>query len=490
MAPHQRPAHRPVLLAVVALAITLGATANRYGYHRDELYFRLLPPAWGHLDQPPLTPLLARALSSLVDEPWALRIPAVIAACLTVIVVARLTWEVGGGQLAQGLAAWGTAFGVFTLSFGHVLLTASIDMLVWVAIALCAVRAIRRAAPRWWLAAGLVAGVGLSNKLLVLVLLAALAIGVLVAGPRAALRSPHLWGGVGIAVVLGLPALLYQALNDAPQLSMGTALGESNGSEVRLLMWPFLLLLLGPLLVPTWVAGLVATLRRPAWRDLRFLAVAFVAVLAFTFAAGAQFYYPLGILLCLYALGCVPVAEWIGSSGRRRAVVTSAVVVNGLVAAVVSLPLVPEAVLGRTPIPGMSQLVADQVGWPAYAAQVDDAVAASGADVVIASNYGEAGALDRYGSGDVPVVSGHNALADLARPADDADDADADDADVAVVVGGQLETIETLFTDCEEVAELDNGVGVDNEEQGEPIAVCTGPLEPWDALWPQLAHQD
>ena len=110
-------------------------------------------------------------------------------------------------------------------------------------------------------------------------------------------------------------------LEDFPQLAMGAALQEENGDEVRLLVWPFLLVLLGPFLVPTWVAGIVALLRRPAWRDLRFLAGAFAVLLALVTWAGTQFYYPYGLLVCLYAIGCVPVADW-GTTRVRRGLVS------------------------------------------------------------------------------------------------------------------------------------------------------------------------
>src|SRR5690606_36339547 len=58
-------------------------------------------------------------------------------------------------------------------------------------------------------------------------------------------------GGGGLAVlVVGSPSLLYQALEGWPQLRMGQALCETNADEVRVLVLPFLALLLGPLLVP------------------------------------------------------------------------------------------------------------------------------------------------------------------------------------------------------------------------------------------------
>ena len=55
-----------VLPVAAAELLLLVATANRYGYHRDELYFRVAArhPAWGYDDQPALTPLLGRLSES------------------------------------------------------------------------------------------------------------------------------------------------------------------------------------------------------------------------------------------------------------------------------------------------------------------------------------------------------------------------------------------------------------------------------------------
>jgi hypothetical protein len=481
-------AWRPVVAAAVSMAIVLTAVSGRYGYHRDELYFRMLRPSWGYVDQPPFTPWVARLTAGVVDEVWAMRVPATVMAAASVVVLALVTRELGGGRGAQTLCAWAYAFSAVPLIFGHVLLTATPDLLVWPAVVLLVVRALLRDA-RWWLAAGALVGLSTTNKLLVVMLVVALVVGLAVAGPRRQLASPWFLGAAALAVALAAPQLLYQATHDWPQLSMGRALSDNNADEVRVLMWPFLAVMLGPPLVPIWVAGIVGLLRRPPWRPVRLLVPAFAVLLAMTFAGGGQVYYPFGLLAVLFAAGCVPAASLVARSAFWRGATLTGVVVNALVCAVIALPLLPLSVLGNTPVPDINQATRDQVGWPTYVRQVADVVRGlpeqdRARTVVIASNYGEAGAIARYGPrwGLGRVYSGQNALVDQAQP--------PTGAEVAVIVGGQLPGVRHLFASCTVAARLDNGVGVDNEEQGQPVAVCRGPVAAWPALWPQFQHLD
>jgi hypothetical protein len=43
---------------------------------------------------------------------------------------------------------------------------------------------------------------------------------------------------------------------------------------------------------------------------------------------------------------------------------------------------------------------------------------------------------------------------------------------------------------CLVAARLDNGVDVDNEEQGGPTSVCRNARRPWSQAWHQLQHYD
>jgi hypothetical protein len=330
----------------------------------------------------------------------------------------------------------------------------------------------------------------LYNKLLVVVLIASLLVGVLAVGPRRILRSRWVAFGAVAAVIIGLPNIVYQAANGWPQLSFGRALAAHNAGDVRVSMWFFLAILLGPPLVPVWIAGLVALWRRPEWRALRCLVPAFAVLVVLVFVMGSQPYYDFGLLSAVFAIGCVPTADWLRRGGTGRSVLVAALGgLNVIVSAVAALPLVPLSALGSTPIPAMNQAAADTVGWPAYVAEVAIAYrqlppASRRHAVIVATNYGEAGAIDRYGPrlGLPSSYSAHNQLYFQSRP--------PASATIAIFVGAELVRARSLFESCTVVGHLNNRVNVDNEEQGQPIAVCRTPLGGWRRIWPKLWHED
>lgn len=154
--------------------------------------------------------------------------------------------------------------------------------------------------------------------------------------------------------------------------------------------------------------------------------------------------------------------------------------VNAVVAVLVSLPVLPVAWAVRTPILGMNTPAADSIGWRAYVDQIEQVAAELDDPVVIASNYGEAGALAYYT--DLTVYAGHNQLYDEATP--------PAGTDRVVLVGDVSPEVLDAFASCRVVTELDNGVGADNEEQGRPVRICSGPTAPWQQLWPRFRHLD
>lgn len=455
-----------------------------YDYHRDELYFRMLRPAWGYVDQPPLTPALARLTMHLADAEWALRIPATLASAASVVVIALITQQLGGGRCAQSLAAWGQATAMLPLMLGHVLFTSTIDLLLISLVVYALVVAVH-GRDRWWVSAGLIAGLTTYNRWLIVTVVGGLVLGLLMLGPRRAFRTPWPYlGGVG-AVLVGLPNLLYQARHGWPQLEMGAALGAHNAASVRGGFVLMLVVMLGPPLVAVWATGIGWLLRPDRRHTDGWLVVGFVVLLVFTAVGGAQPHYPVHLLSVMYAAGCVPVARWLAGHRARQRLMVCVVAINAAVSIVLALPVIPLRVVGRTPVIDAGPMVADQIGWSQYARQIAAIYRGLPAPrpPILVSNYGEAGALARYGPDlGVPApYSGHNALHDERRL--------PEQTTALLVVGGQLPRIEHLFVSCRVLATLDNGLGVENEEQGVPVALCEHPRDPAD-LWRSLRHLD
>jgi 4-amino-4-deoxy-L-arabinose transferase-like glycosyltransferase len=490
--PLRAPFAARLVLPVAALELLIQvAFAGGYGYHRDELYFRAAArhPAFGYDDQPPLTPLLGRGSEWLFGEtPRGLRVASALAIALVVILVGLLARELGGEARAQFLAAVFAAVSGVAIVAGHLLSTETFDVLGWVAIVVLVARILGGGDPRLWLAVGAVTGVALENKHLPLLLVASLLIALAIERRLLeVLRSPWLWAGAVLALALWVPNLLWQATHGWPQLELADQIRTEEGGENRTLLVPWQLLLVGLPLVPFAIAGLVALLRDRGLRPWRPLGTAYLVLLAILLVTAAKGYYAAPLLTCLLAPGAIVAARWsAGRVGRWIAVgagVGAAAVLSGFV----GLPIVPADKLADTPIPDINEEAQEQVGWPDLVrtvAGVRDSLppAERARAVVFTENYGEAGAIDRYGPalGIDRAYSGHNANWRFGRPADDR---------APVIVLG-YEGSPSEFVGCRAAALIDNGVRLENEEQGGTVWLCARPVRPWSAIWPSLRHLD
>jgi 4-amino-4-deoxy-L-arabinose transferase-like glycosyltransferase len=492
-APAEVPAVAWRSLSVIATvaAVVLIAFSGRYGYHRDELYYRVAGRhlAWGYDDQPPLVPALARLTDALSGGSLvALRLPTALVVAATVLLVGLLTRELGGGRAAQVLAAVCWATTPLVVVSGHLLSTTPYDLLCWTLTAWLLARWVRTRGDRLLVALGPVVGVGLLAKNLPLIYLAALAGAILISGPRDVLRRPALWAGALIALALWAPNLWWQATHGWPQLAMTAVIRDDADFGGRAGLLPSQFLVMGPPLAVVWIAGLWRLLRNPQARPHRFLGWAFLLVLALVLLSGGREYYPGGAYPALIGSGAVATVGWLGrATGRaRRAVLATVLAVNAVATIAISLPVYPVAVLHATPQAAVNDDAGETVGWPELAATVAGVHRSLPADerataVVLTGNYGQAGALDRYGPalGLPRPYSGHLAFWRWGPPPDSA-------TGPVIVVGRQADELAPSCTSISVVARHDNGHDLDNEEQGVPVHLCRGLRRTWSQIWPDL----
>ena len=466
------------LVAAAAFGIEM-AVSGRYGYFRDELYFLAAGQhlAWGYVDQPALTPLLARVDALLTGNTLVgLRALPALGLAALVLLTAAIARALGAGRGGQLLAALATACCAEYLGAMHELTTTPVDFVGWAATLLAVTKLLRRSDPRWWLAVGGLAGLGMDAKWNIGFLVAALGLGFAVTpSARPLLRSRYLVGAAVLFAVLAAPDLVWQALHGWPNFAVFGHLDQQAWAN-RALYWPIQVLYTSVVPVPLWVAGIAWALRDAR---LRVVGVAAVAVIVAQFVLGGKGYYPGGVYTFCFAAGATALS---GRALRGRAGLYCAA---AAVSAVIALPLLPAAALARFPVQKVNYDLGEEIGWPsqvALAARAYDSLPASQRTVaaVVAGNYGEAGAVDRYGAalGLPPVYSGANNYWLWGPPP-------ARDT-VAVAINVDPALLRRWFSSVRVAAVYRNGLGVSDDEEGAVIYIASGLRAPWTAAWPSF----
>jgi 4-amino-4-deoxy-L-arabinose transferase-like glycosyltransferase len=478
-------AWRPLALVTAALTIALVALNGRYGYFRDELYFlgagRHL--AWGYPDQPPLTPFLAWVMNGVGHGSLVVfRLPAAASAAGVTLLTGLMARELGGNRFSQVLAAGTVAVSTYVLLSGHLLVTSTVDLLVWVALSWLVLRILRTGDEWLWLVAGVVAGIGFLNKELPIVLLLGFLVGVLLTpSARRLLRSRWLWAGMVVAAAAWTPVLTWQARHGWPQFTLaGQIRAEYGTADERANFLVLQLLIFGLGATYLWMLGLVHLWRDAAWRPYRVMAWTWLVVLAFFVVTAGQGYYPAGTYPVLIAAGSVVVGR-----RRRRWPIVAAVAATAALTVPAALPILTPTALADSPWSGLGETQRETVGWPALVDQVAAAYrtipAAQRANAgIVTVNYGEAGAVDRFGParGLPHAWSGHNGYGLWGPPTQ---------ALGPVVVVWEDTTPDEYFSGCTKFARVTGPVP--NEESDEAsVYVCAGPRGGWAAAWPRLVH--
>ena len=478
------------IIAVAAFGAEMAVSA-RYGYVRDELYFlsagRHL--AFGYVDQPPLTPLLAR-LAAVAGQNTLVGLRVLPALALAALVVATATMSrmLGAGRTGQLLAALGAATCGEYLGAMHELTTTTPDFVFWAVTLLLVMRLLASQDPRWWVAIGACAGVASEAKWNIAFLAAALAAGFLATDARRLLRSRYLLAGCLIAAALAAPDLIWQAAHGWPSIDVFRALQGQAGHN-RAVYWAAQVLYTGPVLAPVWVTGAIWSVRSQAARRFRPVGIACVLAIVLQFVLGGKAYYPGAAYTFLLAAGCVPVERWLAARRplalriRPAAVMAAAMLAGGVIAAPVTLSVLPARALHPVPLQKINYDLGEEIAWPKLVALVSREYHARPAaqrrqTTILTGNYGEAGAIERYGPGlGLPrAYSGANNFWLWGPPPA------ADTAAIAVNIDPAF--LRREFRHVRLAATFWNGLGVSDDEQGAPVYVATGLRSAWAQAWP------
>jgi hypothetical protein len=430
------PSAYVLALGAVALHLTFN---HRFGYYRDEFYFidcaRHL--AWGYVDQPPLAPVIAWLTGPLGYPVWALRFLPGILAGITVLFGCAIAREFRGGAFSQAMTGLTVILAPALMGLAYGLSTEVLSPAAWSALIYLTIRLVRTRDARLYLPIALVVTIGLYAKYSIAACAIALAIALLVTGNGSVLRSRWLALGVVLIFFLTMPNWLWQLRNGLPILEVlhNDQLNRhplANGvADESTHMWVNALYMIAtqlayqnPFFAPIWIWGLVWL-----WRLYRFVAAAYLLLLAMLIFTVGRGYYIEGFYPALFAAGSVALERGLATRGRLlRPIALAATVIAGAIFAPLTLPVLPlagymryeEAIgLSRPSPEGLHHLInplyADQLGWNSMTATVAGAYWAlprsqRATTAIFADRYAYAGAIDFYGPryGLPPVISPNN----------------------------------------------------------------------------------
>jgi len=411
----------PIAL-VSALSLVLHLIVIRgFGLFRDELYYIACSDhlAWGFVDQPPLSLLLLKIIRLLFgDSPGALRLLPALGGAAFVFLTGLMARELGGKRFALLLASVAGFAPVGNLFQFHIYSMNFIDLLFWQACILIIIRLVRTENPKLWVPFGVVAGVGLQNKVSLLLLVFGLGVGVLLTKRRQDLRSSYLWLGAALAILIFLPYLVWNFAHGWPTLEwMHNAETQKNIKDAPLAFIIGQLLYNNPLSVLLWLPGLLYFFLHKGGKRYRLFGWASLSLFLLIMVLGGKDYYLAGVYPVLFAGGSVFLESTFRPNTRRvlgaalaLLLVVSTLLLSPLVLPVLSVNKTVAYFEGsginrsqeRNELGVLPQHFADMFGWEEFTATVAGIYKTLTPEeqagcLIYVRNYGEAAAIDFFG---------------------------------------------------------------------------------------------
>ncbi|HLJ90999.1 MAG TPA: glycosyltransferase family 39 protein [Candidatus Angelobacter sp.] len=479
----------PILAIAASIAVIHLATNSRYGFHRDELQTLsdALHMDWGFVAYPPFTPFVERIGMALFGHSLTgLRLFSVLAQATAIFMTGLMARQLGGGRLAQVAAALTVALAPLSLFEGTEFQYSTFDYLWWVLIAYFVIRLLQSDDPRWWAPIGAVIGLGLMTKYTMAFYVAGIVGGLVLTGARRFLRSKWFWIGVGVALLLCLPNLIWQFQHGLISLhflqhihARDVSQGRSEG------FWSDQFRINTNLAsAPLWIAGLIFLLRE---RRYRMLAYMYLIPLAVFWVTKARFYYVGAAYPMLLAAGAVASERWFATLRRGwrwtlEAALFAGIALCGAYFTAVIIPWASGGPLKEFALKNNGDL-REEIGWDELTqevARIRDGLPEEQKRNfgVVVGNYGEGGAITILGPeyGLPPAIQLTNSgwLRGYPSPPPE-----------TLIVVGWGRHLDEAFTACRVAGHNGNRLGIRNEESEDhpDIFVCGPPKQGWAEFW-------
>jgi 4-amino-4-deoxy-L-arabinose transferase-like glycosyltransferase len=485
-----------LLLLGLALFLLHMFTNHQYGFHQDELV--VLDNAnhldWGYIEYPPLTPFLARIELTLFGLSLvSARTFAALALSIAMVLAGLMARELGGNRRTQIMAAVAAAIAPFALVQGSLIQYVTFDYLWSVLLAYLVIRSLKSEDPRWWIPIGLVIGLGMMTKYTMAMFVAGLVGGVLLTGARRYLRSPWLWSGVALSLLIFLPNLIWQSQHNFISLDFLSSIHARDveiGRADSYLIDQFISSA-NLVAIPLWIAGLYFYFFREEGKQFRMLGWMYVIPFLIYLVTHGRGYYLAPAYPMLIAAGAVFWERWPALPSPNRVIsifrpTWTALGIGAVLAGALALPIAPINSAWWDVVSKVHDTYTEEIGWP----EMIQTVAGIYADLpeeektragILTAENDEAAALNLYGDeyGLPKAISGSDTfwLRGYGNPP----------PGTVIVVGFERAYANMMFAQCEVAGTITNPYGVENDlRDPADIFVCRRPRLSWPELWKRI----
>ncbi len=410
-------------------------TASNYPLFRDELYYIDCANhiSFGYVDHPPVSIIVLALWKSVFgDSLFSLRVLPALSGGLLIFLSGYITASLGGNKSAQILAAISVFCVPVYWILGGFYSMNSFDPLVWSLLFYIIVMIIKTNNEKLWIIFGVIAGIGLMNKISVGYLGAGIFVAMIFTEERKWLLNKFFWMGGAIAALIFVPYLIWNMQNEYATLEfIRNASVYKNAIITPIDFFKEQILQDGPLNFFIWFPGIIALLFWGKLKKYRLFAITYILIFAFLSLNRAKPYYLAPVYPVIISAGVVFLTDFFDKKNIRFLKPVAAVLlISGmavLMPAVVPVLSPAETSvylrkIGYLPETGENQEIgrlpqyfADRFGWEEMTLKVAGVYNSLSDEekrhtAIYARNYGEAGAINYYGRRlNLPqALSGHN----------------------------------------------------------------------------------
>jgi hypothetical protein len=414
-----------LIVTAVFVLLKLGLhffTNTRYELHRDEmLYFNMADHlSFGYATIPPLTAFFAFIAKTIFGySVFGIRFfPAVLGA-LSMLIISKITRELGGGILALIMAMTTFALSPGFLLFNTLLTPNVFEQFLWLLITYMLFRMVTAKNDTLWLPIGILAGIAFLTKYSVVFFITGFALAFLFSEHRKQMFSTKFLLAILVALLIFLPNIIWQYNNNWPVFYHMSELKKTQLENMNAGSFFSDLISLNSIATLVWVMGLLSLLFHRSERTYRFIGIASSIVIALFLLSNGKAYYIMGLFPFLFAAGAVAMERDIPKVFNLSFVAISAFVL--LITMPFAIPVFSFERLDkyatqtnhRIVYPfsrwedgkdhGQSQVFSDMTGWEELTSYVAKAyqqlspAERSMSTIYAERNYGYAGAIHFYG---------------------------------------------------------------------------------------------